>query len=284
MMRQRHDFARSGDAAEVLIIGDSTALMGVDAVRLTGKLPGRPRVYNLGLFLGLPLTAYGEAAAGFITNHPGQVKSVVLLITPWRLTDASAVEVHAEFWRQLKERGDQSASSEPGMWNRVLAMRDLKERLLSRALPFLSHGKIGVHYGRLLNAERRMDDFNGSLVTAGNYNRTRQEAAIWSLDPTAPDQGAVIRRLIPRDVELVFGVMPIPETLVTPGAAAAAREELVHAFNETLHADRVLDGLPTALPDGFFADAVHLNARGQRWFTDLLARDLTESPDTGTVD
>lgn len=274
MMHQRHDFTLGDDHAEILVIGDSTSLMGVDALRLNEQLPGHPRVYNLGLFLGLPLTAYGEVAGDFIRRHPGQVKTVLLLTTAWRLIDARAMDVNIEFWRRLRAGEDQGVSQNASLLDRLPTLTDSKARLISRLLPFLAHEKIGVYYGRILSAEKHLNEFNGSLVSQGSYNRSDQETITWDMDAAARDEGAAIRELIPRDVELLFGIMPMPETSVST-SPSAGRENLIQAFNETLQADGVLNRIPATLPDGFFADHVHLNEQGQKWFTDSLAQSLT---------
>ncbi len=273
MMHQRHEFTRGDDRAEILIIGDSTSLMGVDALRLTEQLPGHPRVYNLGLFLGLPLNAYGEAAGDFIQRHPGQIKTVVLLTTAWRLIDARALEVNIEFWQRLRDGGDSTPGQTAPVLDRSFAITDSKERLISRMLPFLAHEKSGIYYGRILRAEQHLNEFNGTLVSPGFYNRADQEMVTWEMDAAARDQGAAIRKLIPRDVELLFGIMPLPETSVSVNAPVE-RANLIRTFNETLQADGALSGIPTTLPDGLFADHVHLNKRGQEWFTDRLAESL----------
>ncbi len=274
---QRDEFTRSDDPAEVLIIGDSSALMGVDAVALGEWLPSRPRVYNLGLFLGLPLDVYGEIAGDFIARHPGQVKAVVLLTTSWRLTDALPVDVRLQYWRKLRARPDQPASPAAPLHDRLLAISESTERFINRGLPFVAHQKIGAPYGGQLSAAKRLDQFNGSLVSTGTFNRTGRETVTWDMDEAARDGGAAIRSGMPRDVNLIFGVMPMPET-IGQADSAVGRETLMRAFDQSLHADELLSRLPVTMPDGFFSDRVHLNAGGQERFTRLLADALAKLP------
>lgn len=272
---QRDEFTRSNDTAEVLIIGDSSALMGVDAVTLGERLPGHPRVYNLGLFLGLPLDVYGEIAGDFVARHPGQVKAVVLLTTSWRLTDAKPVDIRLNYWRELRAQNGEPGLGSPDLFDRLLAITESTERFISRGLPFVAHQKIGVTYGERLSAANRLIAFNGTLVTEGSFTRTGGERMTWKMDDAARDQGAAIRNAIPRGVDLIFGIMPAPETTVSTNATSG-RKDLMLAFNQSLQADALLTRIPATLPDGLFSDSVHLNARGQARFTDQLAHNLSE--------
>src|SRR5690606_15991184 len=68
IVRHRFEMLRRPSAAEVVIIGDSTSAINIQAPSLGRQLPGRPEVLNQGMFMGLELGIYGDAAGDFIRH------------------------------------------------------------------------------------------------------------------------------------------------------------------------------------------------------------------------
>src|SRR5882724_4651359 len=56
--------ARARDPAKIVLLGDSTCLMGVDARALSQRLPEQMPALNLSLVISLGLDVYGEELSG----------------------------------------------------------------------------------------------------------------------------------------------------------------------------------------------------------------------------
>ena len=279
VMKNRFEKALSNDPAEVLIIGDSSSVMGVDASALTGSLPGNPPAYNFGLFLGLPLEVYAEPASMFIEHHPEQVRLVVLLTTFSRLEDGQHTPQSLAYWRNLTNlsKGPSPAGGDTPMHDLFL-VQALGERFLPRLLPFVAHGEIGVFYGNTVLSRKFLSERAGSAFSRGVYNRNGASGKIrWGVEEGALKQSLLVRKLIPANVALAFAVMPAPESYVTSDSIAQ-RRRVMAALNSNLQADYLLFDLLTTMPDGYFSDLVHLNLRGQEQFTRLLAAELAKLP------
>src|SRR5262245_44469519 len=63
----KREVSRSSNPAEILLIGDSSCMMGVDAPQLSRELHGRPSVLNLGLIISMGLDVYANAMTDFFT-------------------------------------------------------------------------------------------------------------------------------------------------------------------------------------------------------------------------
>ena len=278
VMRNRFETAMSGEPAEVLIIGDSSSVMGVDASALGPLLPGQPRVYNLGLFLGLPMEVYAEAAQKFIERHPGQVRAVILLTTFSRLADAKPAGPSTAYWRSLFEPGAESKQIESTGLEGLLMVGSFGQGVMARILPFERHGRIGVFYGGNAQAAAFVKAHQGSAFAREVYNRqTSTEKVHWALDPETMAHARHTRAALPREIAFIYGVMPMPETY-GDSAASAHRARIMREINGELQADYLLMHTPATLPDGLFSDLVHLNLNGQGRFTRLLAEELAKLP------
>lgn len=65
----------------------------------------------------------------------------------------------------------------------------------------------------------------------------------------------------------------MPESAVTENSREQS-DRMLNEFNQALHADLLLTNLPARLPDGYCSSAIHLNQRGQQFYTRLLAAEV----------
>ncbi|MBU6402157.1 MAG: hypothetical protein KGS61_17700, partial [Verrucomicrobia bacterium] len=263
-------------AAEIVLLGDSSCLMGVDAPALTQKLAEHPPVINLGLIIGLGLDADGEVLEDFLLYHPRQVGLVVLLVTPAMLEDADQVPYFVTLWRRLHPPGgSRTAPNRARAWSLTRGPRLFRQRLLCHVLAEPLHGTDADFYGFSSGLLDYLAAHHGSLTTGAAYHRSRRGMRIlYSLAPTFAPASRRFRRQVPANLTLAVGLTPVPETLV-PLDYRAQRDALLRQWNRWLGAQVLLTNLPATLPDRLFATGAHLNRRGQRWFTAALAKCLT---------
>lgn len=268
--------ARAPDAAAVVFIGDSACLTGVDTRELGRLLPGQPKARNLGLVAGISLAAYGDAAKQFIAANPGQVRAVVVLLSPGKLTGRFDSADFETLWRELAagQPPTSLAALSHARWRHWTGVALLQDRLLAHVLVAPLRQGAGERFGFPAGIRRHLAAHDGSAVDTRELTRPpRRSPADLVIGPEVAAQSRALRQGLPPGVRLFAGFTPIPEGLPEPGYRAA-RDATLREWGALLGADELLLDLPATLPDGLFASGVHLNERGQRHFTRVLAASL----------
>ncbi len=276
LMRRRLEMTQAESPAQVLVIGDSSSSIDVEAPLLGGLLPGAPEVLNQGMFMGIGMDIYGEAAGEFIRRHPGQVKLVLLLMTAEQLQNAYMSPVHQRLWREGLAGGAQTAGR--STWRDWIALGPARDRLAGHLVPFVLHGHASLFYAHPLHLRRYLQEHGGSTVETGIYNpASAAGATVYRVTDQVLREAALLRLQIPSDVRLVAGITPLPDSVI-PASFRVRRDELLQELNRALRADQLLTNLPVRLPNGFFASPFHLNPRGAEHFTRALADELSKLP------
>lgn len=267
--------ARSHQPARIILLGDSTCLMGVDAAALQQRLPGHPPVLSLALFIWLGLDVYGDALATYAAVNPGQVCDVVLLVTPSKLVGAPSPHSALQLWQEVQPAPPYpdaaGATAGPADW---LGASLLRQRLLSRVLDTPLHGSGATHFGFVSRIDQYMTAHQGSLVEFGNFRPQPQNNSTELALPLGLEtETRALRARLPHGARLFIGLTPGPkgQGLASKGRAPSA---LLEQWNGWLQADALLTNLPPALPDVCFSPSGHLNELGQARFTAALAREL----------
>jgi hypothetical protein len=272
---------RSESAAEILVMGDSTCLAGTDALALSRQLPGRPHVLSLALFVWLDVSVYGEEVADFAAAHPGQLRAVVLLVTPAKLAGWGLGEDGRQLWDNVhhpkRPTGQQWLAELNNDW---LGAQLMRERMFSHLLATPLRGKGAAQYGFGSEIDAYMTVHQGSLAGQGESIPPRKGSQpvpvashLWPLAAGLEAPSRAFRARLPPGVKLFIGL--------TPNAAASTdradnlrQADLLRRWNAWVGADALLTNLPPTLPYGFFSGGNHLNYRGQQRFTAKLAQDL----------
>lgn len=289
--------SRSAAAADLVLVGDSSCLMNVDAVRLGERLG--LEVLNLGTLSYVDLETQGRLLATFAATHPGQPKAAVLLLHPHRLRLRPGDRYHTEVLQShLEGRATSTALGGSGRLGRWLGLESWRERVLSRVLPWPLHGAYRAKYGFTHDLWRYLEANRGSAVDPNRYEaRESRGGAEYRLAPGLEAESRALRRLVPENTVLWAGVTPVPADEVLVASASVARpagdrdptglagapaslagsgmgKALLDGWSEWLKPVEALDGLPFVLPSDWFASSTHLNAAGRERYTDLLAEAL----------
>lgn len=268
---------RKPSDAQVLVVGDSTCLVGVDARALSRLLPQRTPVLSLALFIWLDLGVYGQEVADFATAHPGQVRAVVLLVSPAKLGGMAQDSAGQEFWRDLQRHGPVGPGAAAVDW---LGGKIWRWHFLSHLLETPLRGGGAAFYGFASESVAYMTAHSGSLANPGTVTPFRNPARAlavtkFELAPAMEAESRLFRSRMPAGAKLLIGLTPRPRGLSSP-SSRAERDELLRQWNQWVQADILLTNLPPTLPDVFFAGGGHLNPVGQKRFTAELARELRE--------
>lgn len=291
-----HQFraSRERDPAKVVLLGDSTCLMGVDARELSQRLPEKPRVLSLALLIWLDLGVYGQVLSDFAKANPDQVRSVVLLVSPAKLAEGgeSAQGTESEIWRQVQLADRRASFQEAKTPPARLGINLLRENVFSHLLDTPTRPQGEAFFGFSSQVDGYMSAHQGSLLEPGTFLiPRRRQTAKWTLSPAFEAETRVFRARVPSGAKLFIGLTPIAKITSNPGDRDR-RDELLRAWNRTMNADGVLTNLPVTLPDVYFSKTGHLNEFGQRKYTACLRQALATAlksspgigPETGAIE
>jgi hypothetical protein len=278
-----HQFraCHSQSSAQIVLLGDSTCLVGVDAPSLSRQLPGRPGVLSLALFIQYDLTVYAEEVADFAAANPNQLRSVVLLATPPKLGGMGMSQFN-NLWEQLYD-------PPPDGWQRLAAVKTdwsgarlLRRHLLSHLLATPLRLSGAAFYGFSSETEAYQTLHCGSVACPGELTIPRQKDGP-RLDFNHPlplraeieAHSRAFRAKMPPGIKLFIGLTPVAVPMaVAPPAARRQQADLLQRWNASIQADVLLTNLPPTLPYGYFTPGNHLNLMGQKFFTAKLAQEL----------
>jgi hypothetical protein len=253
--------------AEVLLMGDSSCLMDLSAVKLTTEI-GRP-VLNLGTLSYLDLKAHGTLLRRFVAVNPNQPKAVVLLLHPEALRRPAPEQYHTAVFEHFVAGKDHVTKLNLAHW---LGLEFFRTRLLSRALPTPLGGAYGQRYGFSSDLQSYLTRHRGSAIDPDP--KPFQGNPEYRLAPQLESQSRAFKSAVPRGVKLFVAITPVPAGFAPPNYARQHRQVL-EEWSQWLGADAALVDLPPTLPDGLFAKTTHLNEAGAVEFTMSLARSLS---------
>lgn len=276
MLAHQSRAARSHHPARIVLVGDSTCMVDVDARALSYRLPGQPRVLNLGLLIWFDFSTYAEVLSDFASANPGQVRAVVLLVTPEKL-GLPRSETSQEPWREIRSNEHEPdrgrALGLPRDW---LGVKPLRENLLPYVLatPLRGKGEATARFAFSCEVDAYQTAHDGSAVDLGHFVRPQHPTKpVWCLAEGIEAESRAFRAKVPPGAKLFVGLTPLALSYSSP-EDRARRLEMLTQWNRWIQADTLLTNLPAAWPDTLFASKGHLNELGQQRFTAVLAREL----------
>ena len=255
------------DSAKIILLGDSSCLIDVSAIQLSETI-GDP-VLNLGTLSYLDLNAHALLLNRFVNANRGQIKAVVLLLHPDALRRHSAEAYHAAVLENFLAGRDHITKRNASYW---LGLEFFRGRVLSRVLPASLPKAYGRRYGFSSDLEAHLKRERGSAVDPDP--KPFQGNPEYRLAPQLEIKSRAFKAVVPTGVKLFVGITPVPAGFAPPNYPELHRQMLLQ-WSQWLGADAALTELPATLPDELFAKTTHLNERGAREYTVLLARSLS---------
>ncbi|MFZ5893962.1 MAG: hypothetical protein ACOY0T_23065 [Myxococcota bacterium] len=266
-MKRSHSIGR----ADVLILGDSSVLMGIDAVQLSHELGGA-RVESLATIGFMGPRGYAKLLDNYVSaGHTAA--TLVFLMHPKSLETSESILVEGRYEQTVLD--DRQTTSGLLLTE---GRREIFSNVIDAAATLPLPGAYGKYYGWADQVARAIRDGHGSLIdphelrredcTSGFVPRSASEAVL----RRAPYLRASVEHA--RPARFLVGVTPVPESCHTdPTSRDSLLTQLAEAIGRS-HA--TLNELPAALPDEYFASTTHLNREGRVHFTRLIARVLRE--------
>jgi hypothetical protein len=262
--------SRMAQPAEILLLGDSSCLMDVDARQL-GELLGC-RVLNLATLSYLDLNAQTALLREYVAAHPDRLRTIVLLLHPEALRRVGPEAWHMAFFDSLLNEYDFRWGT--GVHARLcdaLGLEICRGRVVCRVVPNPLPGAYGRFYGFSDDLDQFLTAHDGSAVDPDA--RAFRGSPEYRLATQLEGPSRNLRAAIPSGVKLFAGITPAPAGYA--GARfPATRDAMLRQWAEWLTADAALDNLPATQPDDLFARTTHLNTTGAEKFTQMLAEAL----------
>lgn len=270
-----HRITSSRLPAGVVLVGDSSCLMGVSARQLS-ELLGLP-VRNLGAVSTLGLDAFATLAADAVAAAGDPPPTVVLLVHPDFLRRPAPEAGMDALFRSLRESGE-VAGLDADPWQRVLhtfGAATFRDRIESRIRPTPLLGAYARRYGFTWELLAAMDADGGGAVDPGYFAPgTSVAPPPLEVSPRLETAAAAFVSRLPDGTPLRVGVMPIPQSLAGPEDATRQARALRTLCGWMGSRAVPLSTLPAVLPDEDFASPTHLNESGRAAFTRRLAETL----------
>lgn len=268
------DLSRESKAAEIILIGDSSCLMNVDAGLLM-ELSGAETV-NLGALSFLNLQAFARLLANRVSAQAELPDTVVLLTHPDFVRKNSASRAHLEVFDTYSNKQDHYYGL-GAWWNprRLLATHVIEGRFLSRVPSPLS-GAFGDFYGFTDELLAHMDAHYGSAIDPRNLDvgelRGSSDYRVASYHKRLAES---VLKAVPEGCRLFVGLSPVPVSFPSVGFDEAYAR-LLQQWAEVFPGCVPLADLPATLEDDQFATKTHLVASARGGYTRRLAQFLDQ--------
>jgi hypothetical protein len=244
LLAAKVELASDTAPASVLLLGDSSCMMDVDAPELARQL-GRP-VLNLGTLSYLDLTAHTALLRHALARLPSPPIDVVLLLHPGSFLRGSSMPALDQFLRASLARdgtGLRSAPRHPA--EGLLAGVVIREQIVQPWIPSLLRGDFAAAYGTTWQVRRVMQRQHGSLLDPTRFDAAAFQGRYeFHLHPRLEPASREFRSAIPPGVRLWVGLTPLPESLALSDHAARI-ETVLGTWAAWLRPDRMLNS-PTA--------------------------------------
>jgi hypothetical protein len=254
--------------ADVLLLGDSSALYGLDPRLIETELGGGA-VESLAAIGPVRPPGYAKLLANYLARQPSP-RLVVLILHPIGLMHAVPPHKQGEMLAVLRNAWPVDPVG-------VGARKTLNRRLFGGLLEGPMAGAQGRHYGSAITLTRALEQGRGGLVHPAPARRRAggggsDEGMTYSLhDDAVRDLRAAGDLLRPLDTSALYvGLAPVPAVLASD-REATSRRRLLGSILGLLHlsAARGLD-LPRSLPDLAFVELTHLGRTGRRQYSHAL--------------
>lgn len=263
---QKIEMADRGEPADLILLGDSSCLMDVDARALPGL-----RAQNFGTLSHLSLASHARLLDRYLAHARDEPPRTLVLLHPDALRrEESVPAVESAYAAMLHDRVCPEGFGLRARVEDVLGITIFRQALQARILPVpLTLGQ-GQRYGFTSVLRDELFRNNGSLTATGQYVwAAGQGRAVYRVAKAIQRESAQFTTKVP----LAIAITPIPASF-TPVDYPEEAQRLLREWAASFPRPVDTLALPATLPDELFADRLHLNAEGQRVFTKELAKSL----------
>lgn len=254
--------------ADILLLGDSSCLMNVDAALLS-ELSGK-NVTNLGTLSFLDIERFSKLLRNYISNQNEAPKKIIFLTHPDFVRKSSSSKPHIESFESYIDQEDHSYGFH-AKWDprHLLGTHIIEGRFISR-LPIPLSGSFAHYYGFTTELRTFMEQHNGSatdprilqiddLSGSSDYRVARFHSR----------QASLLTSAIPASSMLYIGLTPVPKSF-PKGDFKLNYKRLLQEWTGVFTNSISLNQLPPILDDSQFATKTHLTGSAAQEYTRIL--------------
>lgn len=270
------DASQTAPPSDVILLGDSSCMMNIDAPALGEQLGLTP--LNLGTLSFLDLATFGKLLEQYLTHHPSHTPQKIVLIThPDFIRKSSASDAHIAAFEHYVAGIDHyygiGGVSDPRRW---LGTHIIEGRFVSR-LPIPLPGSFRDDYGFTTQLLAHMDQRLGSVYDPRELKaEDLRGSADYRVAKYHRRQAADFMAQLPEQTQLYVGITPVPESFPR-GSFQESYDRLLADWAAIFPGSTALDDLPPTLEDSSFATKTHLKRTAVPAFTTILGQSI-ESP------
>lgn len=248
-----------------VILGDSSALMGIDPVELGRRLGGK-RVESLALFGYTGAAAYGELLE--LASARAEIRGVLVMMNAGSLSLEDGILLSGSI-------RDQASGPRTATGARDKIFYDGLGGVVDYPLP----GSFGRHYGWPEDLRRAIREDHGGLVDPNRRwnDRRKTTAQIYSVSLSVESRlkrlGESLQRVGVR--KALCGFTPIPDVRNLE-ESLRSRELASRRYSAALGIEFL--NTPESMPERSFATSTHLSPQGRQAYTECLADLLNRLP------
>lgn len=261
---------RSQKPSEMVLVGDSSALMDVSGSELSRELG--VETLQLGTFSLLQPADFAVLASNSLhrSTQPG---TVLLLVHPEFLARPAGDPAMVSKFRCIRE-GTTTVDPEADWGERAehgLGLTHVRNRLESRGHAFPMKGAYGIRYGFSDQVVSALDR-DGGLVDPNRYRPKPRSRVSMNVSPRLEVPFRAWRKALPESTRILVGITPVPESEAGP-ELGTLRDQALQTLVEWIGGNtQGLSSLPTHLPDPNFSSSTHLTENARDPFTRQLAQ------------
>lgn len=256
IMAHQADASMTGNDADILLIGDSSCLMNIDASIVSEHLG--VKVLNLGTVSFLNIDMFGQLLQRYFESSTKRPSAVVLVTHPDFLRRSSPSRSHVAWMEHyLAGRDDLSRKRTWKSVDQWLGAHIFQGRIL-KFLPRPLSVEFGNQFGFTRDLEAYMYEHGGSALDPRTLDPEKLGGSReYRISPPNRKAASAFSQSIPEDVKLYVAFSPLPDGFMNPNLTEDLNQIRVE-WTSVLKAERPLITLPTSMPNDHFASKTHL--------------------------
>jgi len=264
--------SKSEKNADILLIGDSSCLMNIDANKLT-DISGK-KTYNLGTISYLDFESYGDLLSNALINNDNPVSLVCLFIHPEFLRRATPSNTHIEFFKSCNNDVQVFNSNIDNLIYSLLNLNIFKDTFRGR-IPNPLKNKFRQYYGFTTSLDSYLSDHNGSAIDPRVFDSTEDHGNIlYKITDKKINQLIKFTSIIPPDCKFVLCLTPVPSE-ITGMSYSSTMQSIIEKIRNNGKVENILQ-MPFTLPAKDFATKTHLNSKSRTMYTDMAYKEMVK--------
>ena len=242
IMATKADLTLRDSSADMVLIGDSSCLMNIDASQLS-ELTGK-KVVNLGTVSFLDMKVFSTLLQRYLQSQSKPPEEILLIVHPEFLRRSTPSKSHVAWIHDYMDGRDHATNGRSwASMEYLLGVHIIRGRLLSW-LPRPLSAAFGTYFGFTSDLEQYMREHQGSAVDPRNLKDADLKGSKeYRISSATLRSAEAFTNVIPENVKLSIALSPTPESFADENLTPKL-ETILEDWKSTLKADRALTSPP----------------------------------------